>query len=415
MGHIIAMAQDAGEIQPTFPKWYKTFTAAMSNDGKGKSHQDGYDRLNAWKLAGRFDELLTWYEGLNDKPKVPHASNSPAKFVLWLAKTYHQNHLTDEEIEAEEKAKAEEKKGKPATAKVLKERLTALVKTVLADDHAKARQLALLVEQELNGTTVKAPLHSDDTVNGDVLGHYQNLADEVAAELLDSDPSASEPAPPPAESVFDDLPIADVSTKPARAKKAGRKTKKATAVDDPEPNRRPEADRPTSEAIPMLFEETGGAWGSVEKEAHETQAEYEARLRKGWASGQYKDQKAVEAAMAAPLPVPGGGMSKRHQLVGQAIEGPQLRTRLDIPPVDLRSPLIRRIVLEGQECQARIRRFRREGLVAWLEQANRLDIIHNVHNIARDGLREARRGNGIGRQHGLRPASVTPFCGSAVG
>jgi phage N-6-adenine-methyltransferase len=74
-------------------------------------------------------------------------------------------------------------------------------------------------------------------------------------------------------------------------------------------------------------------------------------------------------------------MSKRHQLVGQAIEGPQLRTRLDIPPVDLRSPLIRQIVLEGQECQARIRRFRREGLVAWLEQANRLDIIHNVHNI----------------------------------
>ena len=74
-------------------------------------------------------------------------------------------------------------------------------------------------------------------------------------------------------------------------------------------------------------------------------------------------------------------MSKRQQLLSQAVEGPQLRTRLDIPPVHLRSPLIRQIVLEGQECQARIRRFRREGLVAWLEQANRFDTLRNVHNI----------------------------------
>ena len=302
MGHIIAKAQDAGEIQPTFPKWYKTFTAAMSGDGKGKSHQDRYDRLNAWKLAGRFDELLTWYEGLNDKPKVPHASNSPAKFVLWLAKIYSQHHMTDAEIEAEEKARAEAERGKPATAKVLKERLTALVKTVLADDYTRARQLALLVDQELNGTTVKAPLHSDNTVTADVLGHYQNLADEVAAELLESDPSASEPAPPPAKSNLDDPPITNAPAIPAPTKKAGRKAKKAAAVDDPVPGseRNPEADHLSPEAFPPLFEDIGGFWVSVEMEAHETQSEYDARLRTGWASGAYVTHEAVEAAMAAP-------------------------------------------------------------------------------------------------------------------
>ena len=54
------------------------------------------------------------------------------------------------------------------------------------------------------------------------------------------------------------------------------------------------------EAIPMLFENFGGSWESVDKERDETEADYEARLRAGWASGEYVTHETVEAAMAAP-------------------------------------------------------------------------------------------------------------------
>jgi hypothetical protein len=153
-----------------------------------------------------------------------------------------------------------------------------------------------------------------------VIDHFKRIADEVAAELTEGQPTPSgvapigdyagsanpDAVPTSAKSNSDDLPGADVPTKPARAKKAGRKAKNAAAVGEPEPEpeRKPKADQMSPEVIPPLFENFGGSWESVDKEPNETEADYEARLRVGWASGEYRTMQDFDAAMAAPSLMP---------------------------------------------------------------------------------------------------------------
>jgi hypothetical protein len=216
----------------------------------------------------------------------------------------------DRAFELEGKAKQAEESGAKRDALVAS--FGTLYDRIIRKDH-KTEEEALfceLIQAQMDipapSEDPEAPPEPQNDVGADESMEVSEAPPDASQTDLNSDPPGTpDGAPKAPETDLADPPIADVSTKPARAKKAGRKARKAATVATvADPERRPEADQMARAPVPPLFENFGGSWESVDKEPDETEAEYEARLRVGWASGAYKTQEAVEAAMAAPLPVP---------------------------------------------------------------------------------------------------------------